>query len=59
MRLEDIVVFKEFVDVFPNEILRMPPNKEVDLSFDLVPETSPISMAPYKMAPVELKKLKV
>ena len=37
----------------------MPPNREVEFFIDLVPAISPISMAPYRMAPVELKELKV
>ncbi|KAH9685255.1 Endonuclease [Citrus sinensis] len=59
LRLEDITVVKEFPDVFPNELPGMPPNREVEFSIDLVPGTSPISMAPYRMAPAELKELKV
>ncbi|KAH9801810.1 hypothetical protein KPL71_001167 [Citrus sinensis] len=59
LKLEDIAVVKEFPDVFPDELPRMPPNKEVEFSIDLVPGTSPISMAPYRMAPAELKELKV
>ncbi|KAH9763329.1 hypothetical protein KPL70_001129 [Citrus sinensis] len=59
LRLEAIAVVKEFPDVFLDELPRMPPNKEVEFSIDLVPGTSPISMAPYRMAPAELKELKV
>ncbi|KAH9751681.1 Endonuclease [Citrus sinensis] len=59
LRLEDIVVVKEFPNVFPDELPMMPPNREAEFSINLVSETSPISMAPYRMAPVELKELKV
>ncbi|KAH9751668.1 Endonuclease [Citrus sinensis] len=59
LRLEDIAVVKEFPNVFPDELPRMPPNREAEFSIDLVSKTSPISMAPYRMAPVELKELKV
>ena len=57
--MEDITAVKEFPDVFPNELPGMPPNREVEFSIDLVPGTSPICMAPYRMTPVELKELKV
>lgn len=36
-----------------------PPKREVEFSIDLVPGTAPILKAPYRMAPVEVKELKV
>ena len=56
--LEDISVVKEFPDVFPNEIPGMPPLREVEFCIDLTPGATPISKAPYRMAPAELKELK-
>jgi len=53
-----IPVVHEFEDVFPDEVLRLPPSREVEFSIDLVPGTGPVSMAPYCMAPAELVKLK-
>ena len=52
-----IPVVKEFPDVFPEELPRIPPKKEVDLSIEVVHGTTPISRAPYRMAPTELKEL--
>ena len=49
-----VPVMREFEDVFPDEVPRLPPNKEVEFSIDLVPGTGPISMAPAEL--VELKK---
>ena len=37
----------------------MPPDREIEFSIDLQPGTTPISQASYRMAPVELKELKV
>ncbi|XP_021754918.1 uncharacterized protein LOC110720219 [Chenopodium quinoa] len=54
----DIEVVNEFLDVFPDEILGMPPRREIDFTIDLVPGTTPISKAPYRMTPVEMSKLK-
>ena len=48
----------EFEDVFPDEVPGLPPSREVEFSIDLVPGTGPVSMAPYRMAPVELVELK-
>ena len=58
MNLEDIMVIKEFPDVFPEELLGLPPKREVDLSIEVLPRTTPISMASYCMALTELKVLK-
>ncbi|MCI85797.1 cellular nucleic acid-binding protein, partial [Trifolium medium] len=44
----------EFTDVFPDDILDLPPEREVEFSIDIVPGTSPISMAPYRMSATEL-----
>ena len=46
-------------DVFPDELPGLPPPREVDFRIELHPGTSPISMTPYRMAPVELQELKV
>ncbi|XP_073314721.1 uncharacterized protein [Primulina huaijiensis] len=56
--VSDIPVVKEFPDVFPDEIPGFPPQREIDFSIELVSGTNPISRAPYRLAPVELKELK-
>ncbi|XP_070057171.1 uncharacterized protein [Nicotiana tomentosiformis] len=49
---------KEYADVFPDELLGIPPEREIDFRIDLHPGTQPISIPPYRMAPAELKELK-
>ncbi|KAA3480774.1 DNA/RNA polymerases superfamily protein [Gossypium australe] len=49
---------KEFADVFPEELPGLPPDREVEFGIDLLPETAPVSIAPYRMAPKELVELK-
>ena len=44
----------EYVDVFPDELPRLPPPRVVDFGIELHPGTSPISMTPHRMALVEL-----
>ena len=56
--VEKIPVVKEFPDVFPEELPGIPPEREVDMSIEVVQGTIPISKAPYCMAPIELKELK-
>ena len=58
VNLEDIPMIKEFPDVFPEELLGLPPEREVDMSIEVVQRTTPISRAPYRMAPTELKESK-
>ena len=56
--VENILVVREFPNVFPEELPSIPLKREVDLSMVIVPGTTPMSRAPYKMAPMELKELK-
>ena len=49
----------EYVDVFPDELPGLPPHRVIDFGIELHPGTSPISMTPHGMAPVELQELKV
>ena len=49
----------EYDDVFPDELLGLPPPRDVDVLIEFHPGTSPISMTPHRMAPVELQELKV
>ena len=46
------------MDVFPDELPELPPQRVVDFSIELHPSTSPISMNPHRMAPVELQELR-
>ncbi|XP_057535375.1 uncharacterized protein LOC130813557 [Amaranthus tricolor] len=55
---QDIAVVNEFLDVFPDEIPGMPPQREIDFTIDLIPGTGPVSKAPYRMAPKEMEELK-
>nr|XP_027098834.1 uncharacterized protein LOC113718113 [Coffea arabica] len=58
-KLEDVPVVQEFPDVFPEELKTLPPEREVEFRIDLVPGSAPISKTPYRMAPAELKELKI
>ncbi|XP_070036946.1 uncharacterized protein [Nicotiana tomentosiformis] len=44
--------------VFPDELLGIPLDREIDFVIDVMPGTQPISILPYRMAPTELKELK-
>ncbi|KAK8918385.1 hypothetical protein KSP39_PZI021868 [Platanthera zijinensis] len=57
-QLESIPIASEFPDVFPAELLGMPPDREVEFSIDVEPGTRPISKTPYRMTPRELEELR-
>ena len=57
--VEKIPIVREFPDVFPKELHDIPTKREVDLSIEIVPRTTPISRAPYRMAPSKLKELRL
>ena len=56
---ESISVVEEFMDVFPEELPGMPPEREVEFYIDLILGTAPIAKRPYRMAPTELAELKL
>ncbi|XP_073132184.1 uncharacterized protein [Henckelia pumila] len=58
LQLEDLLIVREFLDVFPEELPGMVPDREIEFEIQLEPGAAPISKAPYRMAPAELKELK-
>ena len=56
---ETFPVVDEFQDVFPEELPGLAPSREVDFRIEVYPGTDPISIAPYRMAPLELRELKI
>ena len=47
------------MDFFPDELLGLPPQRDVDFGIELHPGISTISMTPHRMTPVELQELRV
>jgi len=56
--IDKLQVVCDFPEVFPDEILDVPPEREVEFSIDLVPGTKLVSMTPYRMSASELAELK-
>jgi hypothetical protein len=52
--LEDIRVVQEYRDVFLEELLGMPPDRDIEFLVELLPRTPPISNGPYRMPVNEL-----
>ncbi|KAL9249412.1 Transposon Ty3-G Gag-Pol polyprotein-like protein [Drosera capensis] len=58
LSVDDIPVVRDYPDIFPDELPGLPPTRELNFSIEVVPGAAPISKAPYRMAPAELKELK-
>src|SRR3954468_20137004 len=54
----ELPVVCDFPEVFPEEVDELPPKREVEFAIELIPGTSPVSMAPYRMSASELAELK-
>ena len=52
-------VVKEYPDVFPEELETLPPERDITFKIDVISGVAPISKTPYRMAPTELKELKL
>ncbi|KAH0638002.1 hypothetical protein KY289_037917 [Solanum tuberosum] len=55
--LESVPLVNEFLEVFFDDFPGIPPEWEIDFGIDLLSDTQPISIPPYRMAPAELKEL--
>jgi len=56
--ITDIPIVNEFLDVFPDDLPGMPPEREVEFIIELLPGTAPIAKRPYSMGVNELEELK-
>ena len=54
-----IPIVREFPDVFPDNLPGALTDREIEFTVDVIPGIQPVSKAPYRMAPTELKELKV
>ena len=58
MKLEEVEVVNEFIEVFPEHLDSLPPERELEFVIETVPGEEPFSKTPYRMAPAELKELR-
>src|ERR1051325_11203203 len=54
----ELLVVNEFPEVFSVDVSELPLEREVEFTIDLIPGTSPVSMAPYRRSASELSELK-
>nr|GEZ18654.1 retrotransposon protein, putative, Ty3-gypsy subclass [Tanacetum cinerariifolium] len=56
-RLEDVPIVREFPKVFPEDLPRLPPVRQVEFQIDLVPGAAPVARALYRLAPAKMQEL--
>ncbi|GJU50285.1 putative reverse transcriptase domain-containing protein [Tanacetum coccineum] len=56
-KLEDILVVREFLEVFPEDLPGLPPVCQVEFQIDLIPGATPVARAPYRLAPSKMQEL--
>ncbi|GKB29578.1 putative reverse transcriptase domain-containing protein [Tanacetum coccineum] len=53
-RLEDVPIVHDFLEVFPEDLPRLPPNQQVEFQIYLVPGAAPVARSSYRLAPSEI-----
>ncbi|GJU04655.1 putative reverse transcriptase domain-containing protein [Tanacetum coccineum] len=56
-QLEDVPIVRDFSEVFPKNLLGLPPTRQVEFQIDLVPSVAPVARALYRLATSELQEL--
>ncbi|GKA07588.1 putative reverse transcriptase domain-containing protein [Tanacetum coccineum] len=56
-RISDIPVARDITDVFPKDLLGLPPQRQVEFRIDLVHGATPIAKSPYRLAPSKMQEL--
>nr|GEW08369.1 hypothetical protein [Tanacetum cinerariifolium] len=56
-KLKDIIVVRNFSEVFPDDLSRLPPSREIKLHIDLIPREMSIANFPSRLVPSEMEEL--
>ncbi|GKF85025.1 hypothetical protein Tco_0249923, partial [Tanacetum coccineum] len=54
---EEIVVVRDFPEVFPDDLSGLSPIREIEFRIELIPGAMPVAKSPYHLAPSELEEL--
>ncbi|GKA97896.1 putative reverse transcriptase domain-containing protein [Tanacetum coccineum] len=54
---EEIVVVRDFLEVFSNDLSGLPPIREIEFWIELIPGATPVAKSPYRLAPSEMEEL--
>jgi hypothetical protein len=53
--LENLLVVQSFANIFPEDLLGISSERELEFTIDLKPRTEPITRTPYRMSTLELQ----
>ncbi|XP_076891798.1 uncharacterized protein LOC143543334 [Bidens hawaiensis] len=56
-KIQDIPIVRDFPNVFPDDVVGLPPIRQVEFRIDLVPGANPVAKAPDRLAPSEMQEL--
>jgi hypothetical protein len=59
IELSKLLIVKEFLEMFLEELQGLSLEREVEVSIDLLPGITPIAQSPYRMTPIKLAELKI
>nr|GEW65665.1 hypothetical protein [Tanacetum cinerariifolium] len=54
---EEIVIVRDFPEVFPDDLLGLLPVREIEFWIELIPRAMPVAKSPYRLAASELEEL--
>ncbi|GKA36695.1 putative reverse transcriptase domain-containing protein [Tanacetum coccineum] len=53
---EEIVVVKDFLEVFPDDLSGLPPVREIEFQIELIPEATLVAKSPCRLTPSKLEE---
>ncbi|GJS53703.1 hypothetical protein Tco_0627065 [Tanacetum coccineum] len=56
-RLEDVPIVRDFLEVFPEDLLGLPPTRQVEFQIDFVPSVALVARSPYRLDPSKMQEL--
>nr|GEZ78650.1 putative reverse transcriptase domain-containing protein [Tanacetum cinerariifolium] len=56
-RLKDVPFVRDFLEVFLEDLPKLPPPRQVEFQIKLVPGVTPVAQTPYRLAPSEMQEL--
>ena len=56
--MDNVPIVCEFLDVFPEDLPSLPPDRELEFGIELLPSSTLVFIPSYRMALAELKELK-
>ncbi|GJS77242.1 putative reverse transcriptase domain-containing protein [Tanacetum coccineum] len=55
LKTSDILIVRDLPKVFPEDLSRLPPQRQIEFRIDLVPGATMITKSPYRSAPSEMQ----